>query len=267
MQTQYGPTVAKLLTIGDAHNQREWPNYLDLGLRAEHIPELISLATDAKLFWSESESRDVWAPIHAWRALGQLRATEAIEPLIPMFHEFADSDWAEEELPEVFAMIGRAALPALSRYLTDDSYATWPRITAARCIERIAALDPAARDEAVAVLTRQMEQFATNDPDLNTFLINNLLNLKSVETAPLMERVFASERVDIFVQGDWEDVQIELGLRTERETPRPTFEFMPPAPFPLMPTNKAKSSASKAATKAKAKRKQSKASRKKNKRK
>lgn len=267
MHTQYSPTVAKLLTIGETHGQREWPNYLDLGLRPEHIPELVSLATDTKLFWSETESRDVWAPIHAWRALGQLRATEAIEPLIPMFHELADSDWSEEELPEVFGMIGRAAIPALSRYLSDATHDTWPRITAARCIERIGVLDAAARDEAVAVLTQELEQFTTNDPDLNTFLIDNLLALKAVAAAPLIERVFASDRVDIFVQGDWEDVQIELGLRTERETPRPKFEFMPPAPFPLMPGNKSKSSASKTAAKAKAKRKQSKASRKKNKRK
>lgn len=267
MQTQYSPTVAKLLTIGDTDNQREWPNYLDLGLRAEHIPELISLATDAKLLWSETEGREVWGPIHAWRTLGQLRATEAIESLIPMFHEMDDSDWAAEELPEVFGMIGRAAIPALSRYLADTTHAMWPRITAARSIERIAVLDPAARSEAVDVLTQQLEQFATNDPELNSFIISNLLELKAVEAAPLIERVFASDRVDIFVQGDWEDAQIALGLRTERETPRPKFEFMPPAAFPLLPGNKSKSSAGKAAAKAKAKRKQSKASRKKNKRK
>ncbi|HEY0603651.1 MAG TPA: hypothetical protein VGD58_12105 [Herpetosiphonaceae bacterium] len=266
MHTQYSPTVAKLLTIGDAHNQ-EWPNYLDLGLRAEHIPELISLATDAKLFWSESEGREVWAPIHAWRTLGQLRATEAIEPLIPMFHELEDSDWSGEELPEVFGMIGREAIPALARYLSDTTHVMWPRLTAAHALERIAANDPSARAEVMAALTQPLEQYATNDPELNAFLISYLIDIKAVEAAPLMERIFADDRAELSIQGDWEDVQIALGLRTERETPRPRYNLFPPLELPIAPAGKSKSSAGKAAAKAKSKRKQSKASRKKNKRK
>ena len=38
-----------------------------------------------------------------------------------------------------------------------------------------------------------------------------------------MERAFVADRVDIGVQGDWEDVQIDMGLRHERETPKPDY--------------------------------------------
>lgn len=67
--TSYPSPVDKLLTLGDCRNFRDWLNYLELGLSAEHINDLIRMATDADLNWADSDSLEVWAPIHAWRAL------------------------------------------------------------------------------------------------------------------------------------------------------------------------------------------------------
>jgi hypothetical protein len=69
MSTSYSSPVSELLTVGDCRDFREWPNYLDLGLGSEHVPELIEVATDNELNWADSESLEVWAPVHAWRAL------------------------------------------------------------------------------------------------------------------------------------------------------------------------------------------------------
>lgn len=41
-----------------------------------------------------------------------------------------------------------------------------------------------------------------------------------MEAAPLIERAFAADQVDLSVMGDWEDAQIKLGLKTERAYPR-----------------------------------------------
>ena len=111
MKTNYSPTVAQLLTFGDCRNFAEWPNYQELGIGPEHIPELIRMATDKQLNWADAESVEVWAPIHAWRALGQLKAEAAIERLLPLFHEQEDSDWVGEEMPHVFKLIGPVAIP------------------------------------------------------------------------------------------------------------------------------------------------------------
>ena len=74
----YAPPVDKLLTYGDAHEHggkpQAWPEYLELGIGPEHIPDLIRMATDEELRWADSESLEVWAPIHAWRTLGALHA-------------------------------------------------------------------------------------------------------------------------------------------------------------------------------------------------
>ena len=265
MRTNYSAPVAKLLGLGDSHGEPEWPNYRELGVNGEHIPELIRLATDVALYWSESEGPDVWGPVHAWRALGQLRAAAAIEPLLPLFHELIDSDWASEELPEVYGLIGPSALPALARYVAEPSHGLWPRLAAAHGLERIAVHHPTARPNCVATLRNQLEQFPTNEPEVNGFLISYLVDLKAIEAAPLIERAFAADRVDLSIVGDWEDAQVALGLRAARETPRPRYHHFQPPLMPPITAPKEKSSAEKAAAKAKAKRKQAKASRKKNK--
>jgi hypothetical protein len=71
-----------------------------------------------------------------------------------------------------------------------------------------------------------LEHFAEVDPILNGFIISFLTDLKAVEAAPVMERAFAADCVDISIQGDWEDTQIELGLLQERQTPRPRFGIL-----------------------------------------
>lgn len=266
--TNYSSPVSELLTLGDCREFGEWPDYLDLGLEPEHVDELIEMATDEELNWSDSDTLEVWAPVHAWRALGQLRATAAIEPLLHLFHELEDSDWAGDELPVVYGMIGREAVPALARYLGDERHGLFPRITAAGSLARIGATDPSARAGCVEVLSRSLAWFERNDPSLNGFLISYLVDLRAVEAAPLMERVFAGGNVDITIRGDWEDIQVDLGLKAARETPRPRL-FPEMFDAPRQGTRerdepRRTSSADKAAARAKARRKQAKASRKKN---
>src|SRR5258707_7875891 len=123
-KASYQPPVARLLTMGDSERiaPEQWPDYHELGIGPEQIPDLIQMATDEALNEADSESTEVWAPVHAWRALGQLRAVEAVEPLLELFDRLEDDDWVHEELPVVFGLIGPAALPALAAYLADLSH-------------------------------------------------------------------------------------------------------------------------------------------------
>lgn len=213
MESSYPDPVNKLLTYGDCLDFREWPNYLKLGLTHAHVSDLIRMATDLKLNEADSDSLEVWAPVHAWRTLGQLRAEEAILPLIELFEELEESEWVIEELPEVYGMIGPRAIPPLADYLSDASHGVEARMTAARCVEHIGTMHPEAREECVSVLTRELQQFLTNDPDLNASLITDLVDLKAVESISVIREAFANHRVDLFFAGDLEDVEIDLGLR------------------------------------------------------
>src|SRR5260370_27377932 len=221
--TTYIPPVDKLLTLGKAEPviSDNWPNYLELGLGPEHIPDLIRMVTDHEIRGiepkeGEEEDPEFWGPIHAVRALGQLHAEAAIEPLVHLLGELEHDEWMREELPPVFGLIGPAPIPPLPPYLPATSHQFYPRIYAAHGLEEIGNWHPESRSEVIAALSKQLESFEENDYELNGFLISGLSHLKAVEALPLIERAFAADRVDEFVIG-LDDVLVELGLKEREE--------------------------------------------------
>lgn len=217
----YTPPVSQLLTLGQPNpynsDPKQWRNYLELGLGPESIPDLIRMATDKDLNFAMSDTQEVWGPMHSWRTLAQLHAQEAIEPLLVLFERLEDDEWATEELPTVYSRIGPATIPTLAVYLADTNKAGYARITAAAALTEIGKDYPEVRTECVNILTRQLEHFRKRDAELNGFLISDLIDLKAVEALAVIEQAFAAKAVDLMVAGDWNDVQIEFGLKSVEE--------------------------------------------------
>jgi len=221
IENSYTPPVSQLLSLGEPRGT-EWRDYSALGIRVEAVPELIRMATDDALNDGPQKSKMVWAPVHAWRALGQLRAAQAIEPLLTLLHRIDDAqdDWLAGDLPKALALIGAAALDPAANYLADAAHGDWARVAASTTLGQIGCVHPELRAECVARLVKQLEQFAGQPETVNAFVISALWDLHAVEAMPVMERAFASGRVDESVNGDLEDVQIHFGLKAEREHPR-----------------------------------------------
>ncbi len=210
--SSYPYPVNRLLSYGNCQQMQEYPNYLEeFGFNAEHIPDLIRMATDMELNLVDVESLEVWAPIHAMRTLGQLRAEEAIQPLVNLFYEFND-DWVGNELPIVFGSIGAAAISALATYLEDSRSTSLGCADVATSLTRIAQNYPDSREQCITILTQKLAGFAENDPDLNASLIVELVELKAVDSAPVIERAFAADRVAELLTGNWDVVRVSLGL-------------------------------------------------------
>ena len=229
MARDYKQPVSKLLELGDCWNE-PWMDYTELGIGPEHVPELIRLALDEELYLVGSDSDLSWAGVHAWRALAQLRAAEAAEPLtrVLRYIDEYDDDCASEELPEVFGRIGPAAIPVLADYAADPDNPLFARVAAAQGLVEIGAQHPDVCPDCVAALTGLLEGFAEHDLTLNAFLIAYLMDLDAVEAAPLIERAFEAGRVDVMVVGDWGDVQVDLGLEEAGATtggPMAGFNF------------------------------------------
>jgi hypothetical protein len=214
----YTGNAAKLLTYGNCSEMDfdDWPDYVtEVGLQAEDIPELIRMVTDPAFDELENDCLEVWAPTHAWRALGQMQAEAAIAPLTTILAK--DNDWVWEELPRVFSMIGPAAIPTLTAFIQDDSQEDSARNSAADCLKDIAIAHPDTRTACVTAMIQQLEAFENNDVGLNTILIGDLLDLEATEAAPVIEKVYAAERVDEFMMGSWPGVQVALGLKQESD--------------------------------------------------
>ena len=219
----YDYPVSKFLNYGSCQKMKEWPDYLEIGLTHEHIPELINMVTDRELLWADQNSEKVWAPAHAWRALGQLRAVEAIKPLIGLFDELSDDDWATDELPEVLALFEEKAIKPLKEYLLDSSNKELARASAASCLEKIGIINPSLKKDCISILEEYLEKSNIDVPTLNGLVIAHLIELEAVDSIDAIRKVFSNGNVNISVAGDLEDVEIELGLREKRETPQPNY--------------------------------------------
>lgn len=211
--------VAALLVMGEPQPTQDhaWPDYRSLGIGAEHIPVLIRMATDFSLIHLADEADpSAWAPVHAWRALGQLHAVEAVEPLMVLFHEVHDNDWVIEEMPDVFALIGPAAFPALVDYLNDRGYPVYSRLVAAASLTQIALREPELRAQAVDALAEQLLHFCDNSAGMNGVLVANLVELNAYEKTELIHSVFTASKVDRFITGDWRDIRLRLRRSQEQ---------------------------------------------------
>jgi len=228
---QCSEPVQELFFLGeDVARSKEWPSYLDYGITSAHISELLRIIRQIQSFWDENQYTEDqgYTPIHAWRALGRLQATEAIDTLIFLIHENEEynSDWIGEEIPIVLRMIGPQSIPALKAYLATPEKEQWAAITAAHSLEKIGNEYPESRSNCIAVLEHTLKEYFKNDETLNAFVISYLADLKAVESIHLVEQVFESGNVDITVMGDYEDFQIALGLLEERLTPPLKFRWM-----------------------------------------
>jgi Protein of unknown function (DUF1186) len=270
--SDYPPPLDKLLTLGsprDLSGLAQWEDYLELGFESEHVPDLIRMATDPELLEPEDAETDVvWAPVHAWRLLGVFRAEAAVEPLLEVLRKEDEqkADWATDDIPQVFARIGSAALPRLAAFLTDTSKGMWARARVGEALKRMAREHPETREECVAIITRQLERLDRGDTELNGILVSELLDLKAEEAAPVIQRAFDARSVDESIVGRWEHVEWELGLRAEEPPPytgnRDLILFPPPGLLIERPPRDHKAKA-----KGKAKRKEAAKARKRNRKK
>jgi hypothetical protein len=223
--TQYAPPVDKLLTYGEAERTEtdQWPDYLALGIGPEHIPELMRLAADPELNEADSESLEVWAPLHAVRALGQLHAESVIPSLLTLLDQLSGDEWMVQEIPEAIGVIGPAAIPIVSAYLADSSHGLYQHAAAAQALVEISTRHPEARADCIAALMKHLEAYEQNDETLNSFIIADLAGLKALEALPLIERVFTADLVDAMVIS-LDDVYVEMGLKEREERPPLSLE-------------------------------------------
>ncbi len=222
--TQLETLLGQLLEAGEHPDQDLLQEIQDQGEAA--VPQLIEIATDPELIWADSDSPEVWAPTHAIHLLGRLRATAAIAPLIALLEREEEADWIREELPDVMAQIGPAAIEPLESFAADRDHNFYGRSAACNSLVKIAQSYPETRQKTIDFLRTFLSAYPDETPDDETFrgfVISDLLDLKAREAYSDIEAAFAEDRVDDLVVG-LDDVQQELGIRGKTK-PRKRAEF------------------------------------------
>ncbi len=228
---RFSNPVERLLELGDA-SPHSWADYAALGICREHVPELTRILQHPELSEAWSDRPAGWAAIHAWRALGQLEAAEAVPALVSCLEAMdPDDDWSFEELPVVLGMIGAVSFAPLEAILVDALRPPVARQAAAWAIAEVGVRHPDQRDRCVAALTRQLDRGDRFDEASNAYLVSDLLKLRAVEAVPVIRAAYLAGRVHTgFVC--WGDVRDALDLEpAEGDPPEEIGD-----PFSLAPT-------------------------------
>jgi hypothetical protein len=226
----YAPPVESLLSLGRPTGQVGDGSYPPYPVGPEHVPELIRLVQDRELEYGEEPA--CYGQIHAWRALAQLQAVEAVEPLLDLLAAQGDdledwNDWATEEVPRVLGMVGPAALAPAAARLEASRRQEWPAVYFARTLTEIAQRHPETRGEVVDRLERLLSA-ADSPPEVNGWVVSFLVEITASEAWPLIEGAFTAGRVDPSIAGDMARVKWKLGLGPE---PPRRAGFRLPGPF------------------------------------
>ncbi len=212
-----------LLNLGEVQEHTDWQDYSALGFDEADIETLLTMVGNEALNQADETSCEVWAPLHAWRALGQIGSAKAVEPLLALFDALAHDDWALPELSQVMGMIGTPAIPALARYLNEPEHDEFARIMAMDGLFEITARHPQQRDNTIRILRDYISRPDKDARYLNGLTVSRLIDLEAKEAIAEIRELFAMHCIDITYNGDLEDVEILLGLRDERATPKPDY--------------------------------------------
>ena len=186
--------------LGEDHSTDRWRDYRAI-LPPEEYDEtrLLKMLTDPGFPEAPEGSSLPWVPLHAWRALAQMRSVAAIEPVLHL----AEGDYyqqAHDDFAKLSAEIGSAAIRPLATILSDHDRSEVSRTLAATGLGAIGhSLSGQARASIVDLL---MEQIRGNDES------DGWVNGAAAEALMTMEEhSVGSEVLKIYDEG-----RIQLGM-------------------------------------------------------
>ncbi len=216
---KYSAKVDKLLNYAVFDFSEDWSGYSALGFTEEDVPALLQLAQDEEALQDEDGLINS-APYHAWRVLGLLKAESAV---LPLFAAFGDDDWSSEEIPTILGLIGEKSIEPIKQHLFDPATDEDKKNILVTAFGKIIANNPDYREQGVAFLTEYLANITDKNTYLAGFIISELIDLNATESIETIRAAFQRGCVNISVAGDIEDVEIEMGFRQHRQTPKPDY--------------------------------------------
>ncbi len=213
----YPPPVDALRALGDPRNAGVMERRQALGLAQEHLPDLLRMARDRGLYTADGDTDEVWAPLHAFHALGDLDVSAVVPELIPLFD--LEDDWFSTELPKLLGKVGAPALDPLRAYLADHTRWGYGHWHASDALEQITKQHPELREQVVAALGDLLRDAEHYHEAAVTGAMDSLVELEAVEALPLIRRAFELGRIDEMMRGPWGDVLDDLGIEPEENDP------------------------------------------------
>jgi hypothetical protein len=157
--------MARLRTIGEKLPSKVFEAIREHGQEA--VAPLIEIVREYPGDDENAPVQKYWATYHAIQLLGDLRAAEAVEPILDLLDE--DDDYVDQHLPESLAKIGRPALEPLRARLFAPDADFYGVARAGNALVKMAELHPELRPAIVAMMVERFDADVPNDePELES---------------------------------------------------------------------------------------------------
>lgn len=208
---KYSEAVMTLLTLGEEPAFRTWRDYRDLGLTQDDMPILLDIMVDPELHNADPEGVEIWAPLHAWRALAQMRIPSMIDPYLELLDRELEYSWLGNDIVQIGVLLGPPIVPKLLAFLADSKRDIHSRISVVEPLEKIALKFVEVRRPISDAFLAQLRLYSEQHEGLNGFLITGLETLRVRKAIPLIAEVFAADKVE-YLTAAWESVAETFGL-------------------------------------------------------
>ncbi len=158
------------------------------------IPELARMALDEGLLEGWPGEPASWAPYHALRMLGHLRAHEQAGPLLALLDR--QNDWLSDQLIPVWAQMGLKAAPVLWGYLGDLSRPPKQRGLVLGGLEKLAEAFPDERMEIINELIERLQAAPVDDAKMNAYMVFVLNRMGATQAKAVIEAAFEHGKID-----------------------------------------------------------------------
>lgn len=171
----------KLSEFGITSFDKIWPDYIkELDLKKTDAKTLIQIIASSDLsVITTGASMEQFAPMHAWRALGQLHSKESIETLLNSLIEKKNQEafWYRIELPNVIKQIGGEAIKQLEVFLKNEQ--TWEdKVIIINGLVEIALKDQEYKNQVEEIISEILKKYKKNDFAFNASILNAIFKLK-----------------------------------------------------------------------------------------
>jgi len=210
-----------LTTDGLMRTEEYTPNYLELGFNENNIDDLIIIALDNDLRFSNSDDeKEMYYPCHAIQILGTLGTLKPFDALLKRLDDFVEDDYYQGAVAYYLRKVGKDKQKELLDYFLNAHNNKHNRLLILEVLERFmvdgSPFNQALEETLVEYLKRDGESYDL----LNASAIFDLIDISGAKHIDLIRDVFKKKPVDTFYDGDLEDIEMKLGLREKRSKPK-----------------------------------------------
>ncbi|MDQ7062188.1 MAG: hypothetical protein Q9M43_14135 [Sulfurimonas sp.] len=221
---EYSKNLQKLLKLGsDTLNGRNKLDYKKYNLSEDDIPELSKMAFDEALFNSKIQGQ--WsATYHALNALIQFKSMKDFSKLISILPDNRDNDYLNEIAIDSIRILEDASFEDVEDALLNKDYTSDAKMTLLNGLSDIAKKRQDFNKRIVEMVTKTVDKQGLCSAS-NGFAVMVLVDAGGLENIEKIREIFQTKDVDDFIVGDLEDIEINLGIMENRDTPKKTRIF------------------------------------------